>query len=104
MINKVFFMQVGVLLLAISNVFAFPPKRNDKGYIDAISKGADTWIVLSVVDDGGAPVPDADVRVTFAFHEGFRHEKFHTDEHGMVSIKGRTTWDSVVIVNNKKDY
>ena len=104
MINKVFFMQVGVLLLAMSNVFAFPPKRTDKGYIDAISKGADTWIVLSVVDDGGAPVPDADVRVTFAFHEGFRHEKFHTDEHGMVSIKGRTTGGSVVIVINKKDY
>ena len=88
MAEKIRVLIMAMLSLPMLSVLAFPPKRTDKGYIDAISKGADTWIVLSVVDDGGAPVPDADVRVTFAFHEGFRHEKFHTDEHGMVSIKG----------------
>ena len=93
-----------ITILVAFNTCAVPPKRTDKGYIDAISKGADTWIMLSVVDDGGAPVPDADVRATFAFHEGFRHENFHTDGHGMVSVKGRTTGESVVIVINKKGY
>ena len=53
MINKVLSMQVAVLFLAISNALAFPPKRTDKGYVDAVTKGADTWIELSVVDDDG---------------------------------------------------
>ena len=91
-------------ILAALNTLAVPAKRTDKGYIDAVTKGADTWIELSVVDDDDAPVPDADVRATFSFHEGFRHEKFHTDRHGMVSVKGKTTGDSVVIIISKKGY
>ena len=81
---------LGVLfsILTALDTLAVPAKRTDKGYVDAVTKGADTWIELSVVDDDGAPVPDADVRATFAFHEGFRHENFHTDGHGMVSVKG----------------
>ena len=86
MTNKVLSMQVAVLLLAISNALAFPPKRTDKGYVDAVTKGADTWIELSVVDDDGVPVPDADVRATFAFHDGFRHAKGRTDSLGKVSV------------------
>lgn len=103
---KIKLMLLGVFfsILAASDALAVPPKRTDKGYIDAVTKGADTWIELSVVDDDDVPVPDADVRATFAFHEGFRHENFHTDGHGMVSVKGRTTGDSVIIVINKNGY
>lgn len=104
MINKVLSMQVAVLFLAISNALAFPPKRTDKGYVDAVTKGADTWIELSVVDDDGVPVPDADVRATFAFHDGFRHAKGRTDSLGKVSVKGITTGDEIVLRIVKEGY
>ena len=101
---KVLSMQVAVLLLAMSNAFAFPPKRTDKGYVDAVTKGADIWIQLSVVDDGDAPVPDADVRATLSFHDGFRHVQGRTDSLGKASVRGITTGDEVVLRIVKDGY
>ena len=101
MINKVLFMQVAVSLLVMSNAFAFPPKRTDKGYVDAVTKGADIWIQLSVVDDGGAPVEGAEVKAVFSFRGGFRHAQCETGADGNASIHGKTTGDEIVIMISK---
>lgn len=102
--GKVFLMQVAVLLLVVSNAFAVPPKRTDKGYIDAVTKGADLWIQLLVVDDDGAPVPDADVKATLSFRDGFRHVQGRTDFLGNVSVRGVTTGDDIVLRVVKEGY
>ena len=100
--------EVVILMLVVglmgASAHSFPPKRTDKGYVDAISKGADTWIELSVVKDDGVPVPDADVRATFAFHDGFRHAKGRTDSLGKVSVRGVTTGDDIVLRVVKDGY
>ena len=97
-----------ILMLVVglmgTSAHSFPPKRTDKGYVDAVTKGADMWIQLSVVDDDGAPVPDADVRATFAFHDGFRHAQGRTDSLGKVSVKGITTGDEIVLRIVKEGY
>ena len=83
---------VVVLMLVVglmcTSAHSFPPKRTDKGYVDAVTKGAGIWIQLSVIDDGGAPVADADVRATLSFHDGFRHVQGRTDSLGNVSVNG----------------
>ena len=102
--GKVLSLQIAVLLLVVSNAFAFPPKRTDKGYVDAVTKGADIWIQLSIVDDDGAPVPDADVKATLSFHDGFRHVQGRTDSLGNVSVRGVTTGDDIVLRIVKDGY
>ena len=62
MAEKIRVLIMVVLSLPMLSVLAVPSKRTDKGYIDAISKGADTWIVLSVVDDCGVPVEGAEIK------------------------------------------
>ena len=93
-----------VLSLPMLSVLAFPPKRTDKGYVDAISKGADTWIMLSVVDDDGVPVEGAEVKAIFSFRGGFRHAQCETGADGNASIHGKTTGDEIVIMISKHGY
>ena len=104
MAEKIRVLIMAMLSLPMLSVLAFPPKRTDKGYVDAVTKGADIWIQLSVVDDGGAPVPDADVRATLAFHDGFRHTQGRTDSLGKVSVRGVTTGDDIVLRILKDGY
>ncbi len=93
-----------VVGLMCTSAHSFPPKRTDKGYVDAVTKGAGIWIQLSVIDDGGAPVADADVRATLSFHDGFRHVQGRTDSLGNVSVRGMTTGDDIVLRIVKDGY
>ena len=102
--DKIRVLIMVVLSLPMLSVRAFPPKRTDKGYVDAVTKGADIWIQLSVVDDDGAPVPDADVKATLSFHDGFRHVQGRTDSLGNVSVRGVTTGDDIVLRIVKDGY
>ena len=99
---------VVVLMLVVglmcASAHSFPPKRTDKGYVDAVTKGAGIWIQLSVIDDGGAPVADADVRATLSFHDRFRHVQGRTDSLGNVSVRGMTTGDDIVLRIVKDGY
>ena len=93
-----------ITILVAFNACAFPPKRTDKGYIDAISKGADTWIELSVVDDEGVPVEGAEVKAIFSFRSGFRHVQCETGADGNASIRSKTTGDEIVVMISKQGH
>jgi len=100
--------EVVILMLVVglmgASAHSFPPKRTDKGYVDAISKGADTWIELSVVDDEGVPVEGAEVKAIFSFRGGFRHVQCETGSDGNASIHGKTTGDEIVFMIGKHGY
>ena len=98
MIEKIRVLIMVVLSLPMLSVLAFPPKRTDRGYVDAISKGADTWIELSVVDDEGVPVEGAEVKAIFSFRGGFRHVQCETGADGNASIRSKTTGDEIVVM------
>ena len=104
MINIIRVLIMVVLSLPMLSVLAVPPKRTDKGYIDAISKGADTVIVLSIVDDGGVPVDGAEIKAIFSFRGGFRHVQCETGADGNASIHGKTTGDEIVFTISKHGY
>ena len=63
--------EVVILMLVVglmgASAHSFPPKRTDKGYVDAVTKGADMWIQLSVVDDDGVTVEGAEIKAIFSF-------------------------------------
>ena len=104
MIEKMRVLIMVVLSLPMLSVLAVPPKRTDKGYIDAISKGADTWIELSVVDDDGVPVEGAEIKAIFSFRGGFRHVQCKTGLDGNASIHGKTTGDEIVVMISKQGH
>ena len=104
MIEKNHVLLMAALSLPMLSVLAVPPKRTDKGYIDAISKGADTLIVLSVVDDGGVPVEGAEIKAVFSFRGGFRHVQCETGADGNASVHGKTTGDEIVLMISKQGY
>ena len=99
---------VVILMLVVglmgASAHSFPPKRTDKGYVDAISKGADTWIELSVVDDEGVPVEGAEVKAIFSFRGGFRHVQCETGADGNASIRSKTTGDEIVVLISKQGH
>jgi len=100
--------EVVILMLVVglmgASAHSFPPKRTDKGYVDAISKGADTLIVLSVVDEDGVPVEGAEIKANFSFRGGFRHVQCETGSDGNASIHGKTTGDEIVFMIGKHGY
>ena len=80
--------------------------KKDPDYIRARRKGAKARIVLSVVDDEGAVVPDAAVRALMGMN--FRERAYHinglTDSDGRFAVEGKTTGDEVEVEISKDGY
>ena len=99
---------VVILMLVVglmgASAHSFPPKRTDKGYVDAVTKGADIWIQLSVVDDDGVPIEGAEIKAIFSFRGGFRHVQCETGSDGNASIHGKTTGDEIVVMISKQGH
>ena len=99
---------VVILMLVVglmgASAHSFPPKRTDKGYVDAVTKGADIWIQLSVVDDDGVPIEGAEIKAIFSFRGGFRHVQCETGSDGNASIHGKTTGDAIVVMISKQGH
>ena len=95
----------GMAILLIVGGLASAYKK-DPDFIRAIQKGAKARIVLSVVDDEGAVVPDAAVRALMGMN--FRERAYHinglTDSDGRFAVEGKTTGDEVEVEISKDGY
>ena len=98
-----------MLLAASLCVLAATPVtalNNDPAYREARINGADAKLVLTIVDNDGAPVPDADVDVYMGmnFHGKGYSITGKTDENGVIVVEGKTCGDEIVVNVAKAEF
>ena len=100
--NKRFAVMVVAWMAAVS-VFAY---KSDPEYVKARQSGADVRMVVSIVDDKGCAVSNANVRVLMGMN--FREKAYFingvTDTEGKFVIEGKTTGNEIEIDVEKEGY